>query len=227
MFLEIKELFSFTIFDIKIEISNLLFGCIIYSLIVWILIFDYKTKGFFYKILNKIYGFIGDLSQENIGSRKFQPLLFFLFFAIGLLNLLRCLSFPIINSCIYFPLTFASVVFFVGLFSGFRKHRLKFFLNLVPHEIPLVIKPFLIIIETFTLFLKPVILCIRLLLNISVGNLVIHSLHRSVDAFGNWGGLTLPIFVLLNFLEIGIGFLQAYTFILFSSLFIRSCIEEH
>jgi len=115
----------------------------------------------------------------------------------------------------------------IGLFEGFKKRKLKFFWDLVPKGVPTALKIPLTLIETVTLFTKPVILCARLFLNITIGHIVIHALTQVAHSFGNFGLLATPLFVIINFMEIGVGIIQAYVFVIFSALFISSCTEKH
>lgn len=219
--------FSFNFLGELIEISNLLFTSIFYFILILICIYLYKQEGYIFKLFNKLFVFIQNLSIKNIGNDKFTPVLFFLFINIGILNTLRCFYFPAVNSFVVFPILYTSIVFFLGLFYGIRENGIKFFWNLVPHSVPLVLKPLLMVIETIILFTKPVTLCARLLLNISVGHIVIHSLYEIVESFGDLSLITLPIFIAINFIEIGVGLLQAYLFTIFASLFFSTCTNKH
>lgn len=218
---------NFYVFGILFKISNLLLTAICYSSLIMILIFFYNQQGYIFKLLNKTFYFIYNLSLKNTGTNQFTSVLFFLFFNISVLNTLRCFYFPPVNSFIIFPILYTAIVFFLGLFYGIKASGLKFFWNLVPHNVPIILKPLLMIIETIILFTKPITLCVRLLLNISVGHIVVHSLHDIVSSVGSISLITIPIFIIINFIEIGVGILQAYLFVIFASLFFSTCIKKH
>lgn len=227
MFFHRIIVFTLEIMGYKIEISNLLISSVVYFFICIFLTYEIKKKGFIFAISQKVYEFIENISVENTHSKDHTFLLFFLFVTISITNTIRCFYFPALNSLIALPALFSIIGFFYALFLGLKKKHITFFWNLVPSEIPLLLKPILMIIETIVLFIKPITLTVRLFLNIAVGHIVIHSLHSVADSFGAVGLVTTPIFVGLNFLEIGIGILQAYIFVIFTALLIDSCTNQH
>lgn len=219
--------FTLNLFGFTCDITNLLIVAIVYSLFMIILGLAYRHNKIIQNVFRKIFDLIKNVAISNAGSEKYAFLLFFLFIAILITNLLRCFGFVAVNSFYFFPVIYSAFIVFFGLFYGFKVRKLKFFWNLVPHSVPAFLKLPLMIIETVTLITKPIILCARLFLNITIGHIVVHSLTQVALSFGSFGLLATPLFVIINLMEIGIGIIQAYVFVVFSALFISSCTENH
>jgi F-type H+-transporting ATPase subunit a len=81
--------------------------------------------------------------------------------------------------------------------------------------------PIMIPIEILGLFTKPFALCIRLFANVTGGHIVIVSLIGLIFIFKSYIIAVAPIgFVVgINFLELFVAFLQAYIFVMLTSLF--------
>ena len=227
MFLDESVICTLNLFNWSLEISNLLIASVVYGFIMILLTILYKTSFTMHQLINKCFNFVKGVSIVNAGNQRYVMLLFFLFIAILIGNTMRCFGFFAINGFYLFPMIYAFVVCFTGFFFGFVIRRWKFFWDLVPHDVPILLKPPLMIMETLTLLIRPITLCARLFLNIAIGHIVIHALQEVVHMFGSFGIFGLPIFVVINFMEIGVGIIQAYVFIVFSSLFISSCTEQH
>nr|YP_010397829.1 ATP synthase F0 subunit 6 [Rasbora jacobsoni]UQJ79041.1 ATP synthase F0 subunit 6 [Rasbora jacobsoni] len=97
--------------------------------------------------------------------------------------------------------------------------------HLLPEGTPTLLIPILVIIETISLFIRPLALGVRLTANLTAGHLLIHListavytllLQMPVVAF-----LTSTVLVLLTLLEIAVAMIQAYVFILLLSLYLQ------
>jgi F-type H+-transporting ATPase subunit a len=227
MFLGEYIVFSLNIFGWKLPITDLFITAFCYCFICLFIAFKYSKRGCVFFICNKVYNLIRKLSIDNTGTKKHTSILLCFFIVIALLNTMRCFFFPPVNGLLLFPIAYASIIFLYSLFLGFKKHGLLFFWNLAPSKMPIAVKPFMALLETFILFTKPLTLCIRLWLNISIGYLVVHSLHATAETFGVAGNIAVPIFIFLHLVELGIGILQAYVFTVFSSLMIGMCTNDH
>jgi F-type H+-transporting ATPase subunit a len=93
--------------------------------------------------------------------------------------------------------------------------------------------PMILVIEIMSLFIKHVILAIRLLANMFAGHLVLGVILAFIPLFaGNvlWYGVT-PAAVFgatgLNLLELLVAFLQAYVFAFLAALFIGMSVHQH
>lgn len=174
---------------------------------------------------------------------KFVPLLWTLFFFILFCNLLGMVPW-LGNPTAAFGMTFAMacVTFFTSLVMGSQKFGLLgFWKNQVPHlGLPLILAipiiPLLFLIEVLGLFIKHLVLSVRLLANMVAGHLVLLAILGIGVAAANsplWYGwyVAAPISILgstaFSLLELMVAFLQAYVFTFLSALFIGAAVHHH
>lgn len=102
-----------------------------------------------------------------------------------------------------------------------------FYKMFVPSNVPLILLPFLIVIETISYSAKVLSLAIRLFANMMSGHVLLHILTGFVLKLGKLNLLLLffPILILIVifFMEYGIAFLQAYVFVILLAIYF----EEH
>nr|AHG32627.1 ATP synthase subunit 6 [Glandirana rugosa]BCG05718.1 ATP synthase F0 subunit 6 [Glandirana rugosa] len=124
-----------------------------------------------------------------------------------------------INLGLAVPLWLATVL--VGLRNQLS-HSLAHFL---PEGTPPPLIPILIMIETISLFIRPLALGVRLTANLTAGHLLIHLISSAVSATFSMSlsisMLTFLILTLLMILEIAVAMIQAYVFILLLSLYLQ------
>jgi len=84
------------------------------------------------------------------------------------------------------------------------------------------ISPILTPIELVGKFIKPIALAIRLFANMTAGHIVLLALISLIFTFGSWILVPVPILMALGIsvLELFVALLQAYIFMLLSSVFI-------
>nr|YP_009735171.1 ATP synthase F0 subunit 6 [Acropyga panamensis]QBG38669.1 ATP synthase F0 subunit 6 [Acropyga panamensis] len=106
------------------------------------------------------------------------------------------------------------------LFSMFN-YMNDFFSHLTPQGTPYILMPFMVIIETISLFIRPFTLAIRLTANMIAGHLLISLLGSSGQLINN-----LLIFLtmmmsqfFLFILEMSVSMIQAYVFSILSTLY--------
>lgn len=123
-----------------------------------------------------------------------------------------------LNLGLAFPLWLATVII------GFRHIPTHALAHLLPEGTPILLIPILIVIETISLFIRPLALGVRLTANLTAGHLLIHLIGIaaftliSVPAVA--GILTILLF-LLSLLEIAVALIQAYVFVLLLSLYLQ------
>lgn len=186
------------------------------------------------------------IAEPAIGHHdagKFVPLLWTMFFFVLFCNLLGMIPW-LGNPTAAWGMTFAMacVTFLTGLVMGSIKFgALGFWKNQVPSlGLPLVlaipIVPLLFLIEVLGLFIKHLVLSIRLLANMVAGHLVLLAiLGVAVSAASSplWYGwyVAAPISILgstaFSLLELMVAFLQAYVFTFLSALFIGAAVHHH
>lgn len=184
-----------------------------------------------------------NVAEPAIGHHdagKFVPLLWTLFFFILFCNLLGLVPW-LGNPTAAFGMTIAmaAVTFFAGLVMGSIKFgAVGYWKNQVPHmDLPIYIAvlvvPLLFAIEVIGLFIKHLVLAIRLLANMVAGHLVllgIMGIAVAAAASPNWA-IAAPISILgstaFSMLELMVAFLQAYIFTFLSALFIGAAVHHH
>ena len=117
---------------------------------------------------------------------------------------------------------------------GFQIHGLHFFSFLLPPGAPLILSPFLVVIELVSYIFRAISLGVGLFANMMDG----HTLVKILSGFA-WSMLSLsgvlklaasiPFAVVfaLMFLEVGVACLQAYVFTLLAAMYFGMAVEEH
>ena len=118
-----------------------------------------------------------------------------------------------------FPLWLATVII------GMRDQPTMSLGHLLPEGTPIALIPALIIIETISLFIRPLALGVRLTANLTAGHLLIQLLATAVyvllPLMPTVAILTAIVFFLLTLLEVAVALIQAYVFVLLLSLYLQ------
>jgi len=162
----------------------------------------------------------------NAGGHKWAPLLTALIVFLLSLNILGLIPYTFtpttqlsLNIGLAVPLWLATVL--IGIRNQ-PTHALGHFL---PEGTPTALIPVLIIIETISLFIRPLALGVRLTANLTAGHLLIHLISSAafvllpiIPAVAILTGILLLI---LTILEVAVAIIQAYVFILLLSLYLQ------
>nr|QOJ45006.1 ATP synthase F0 subunit 6 [Allobates paleovarzensis] len=112
---------------------------------------------------------------------------------------------------------------------GFRHYPIKCLAHLLPQGTPTLLIPFLIILETISLLIRPVALGVRLTANLTAGHLLMQLIAMAMFNLVFFSpSLSILIFILLlllTVLEIAVAVIQAYVFVLLLSLYLEEMIE--
>src|SRR5438477_8454 len=102
----------------------------------------------------------------------------------------------------------------------------------VPSGIPVYILPFVVFIEVFSFFVRPVSHSVRLFANMLAGHITLKVFGGFVTMLGalgvaGWLGAVLPLglTVALTALELLVAFLQAYVFAILTCIYINDAIH--
>ncbi|WP_303179253.1 F0F1 ATP synthase subunit A [uncultured Butyricimonas sp.] len=164
-------------------------------------------------------------------ARKYAPYLLTLFFFIFISNLMGLVAFfpggANVMGNMSITLVLAVCTFVVVNVSGTKEYWKEIFWPDVPFALKCPV-PLLPIIEIFGVFTKPIALMIRLFANMLGGHLIVLVLISLIFMFGVMGqvvvGVTTIFSVLfavfMNLIHVLIGFIQAYVFMLLSTIFI-------
>nr|YP_009735144.1 ATP synthase F0 subunit 6 [Acropyga myops]QBG38642.1 ATP synthase F0 subunit 6 [Acropyga myops] len=106
------------------------------------------------------------------------------------------------------------------LFSIFN-YMNDFFSHMTPQGTPPILMPFMVIIETISLIIRPFTLAIRLTANMIAGHLLMSLLGSSNQFINNFMIFLITIFTqfLLLILELSVSMIQAYVFSILTTLY--------
>ncbi|YP_001403134.1 ATP synthase F0 subunit 6 (mitochondrion) [Hippoglossus hippoglossus] len=162
----------------------------------------------------------------NPGGHKwavlFTSLMVFLF-SINMLGLLPYTFTPTtqlsLNMGLAVPLWLATVII------GMRNQPTHALGHLLPEGTPTALIPVLIIIETISLFIRPLALGVRLTANLTAGHLLIQLIATAafvlLPLMPVVAILTTVVLFLLTLLEVAVAMIQAYVFVLLLSLYLQ------
>nr|YP_003345260.1 ATP synthase F0 subunit 6 [Facciolella oxyrhyncha]BAI53475.1 ATPase subunit 6 [Facciolella oxyrhyncha] len=175
--------------------------------------------------------FINRFTQQlfmpiNIGGHKWAIILTSLMLFLITTNLLGLLPYTFtpttqlsLNMGFAVPLWLATVV------MGMRNQPTVALGHLLPEGTPLPLIPVLIIIETISLFIRPLALGVRLTANLTAGHLLIQLIATAVfvllPMMPTVAILTATVLFLLTLLEVAVAMIQAYVFVLLLSLYLQ------
>ena len=165
-------------------------------------------------------------------SQKFFPVLVILTFFLLFFNLLGMFPWGFTITS-HFIITFFSffIPFSINII-GVEMHGVKFSNLFLPSGTPLMIMPFLFLIEVLSYLSRLFSLSIRLFANMMSGHTLIHILVSFIFLSLSYGNLILiinlfPIFIIhvIIFMELCIALLQVYVFLVLSCLYINDIIN--
>nr|YP_009048791.1 ATP synthase F0 subunit 6 [Lutjanus johnii]AID52391.1 ATP synthase F0 subunit 6 [Lutjanus johnii] len=175
--------------------------------------------------------FINRFTQQlllplNPGGHKWALILTSLMLFLFTLNMLGLLPYTFtpttqlsLNLGLAVPLWLATVL------VGLRNQPTAALGHLLPEGTPAPLIPILIVIETISLFIRPLALGVRLTANLTAGHLLIQLIATAafvlLPLMPTVGILTATLLFLLTLLEIAVAMIQAYVFVLLLSLYLQ------
>nr|YP_001293819.1 ATP synthase F0 subunit 6 [Spratelloides gracilis]BAF64132.1 ATPase subunits 6 [Spratelloides gracilis] len=162
----------------------------------------------------------------NPGGHKWAALFASLMIFLITMNMLGLLPYTFtpttqlsLNMGMAVPLWLATVII------GMRNQPTAALGHLLPEGTPVALIPVLIIIETVSLFIRPVALGVRLTANLTAGHLLIQLIATAVfvllPMMPTVAILTATVLFLLTLLEVAVAMIQAYVFVLLLSLYLQ------
>lgn len=175
--------------------------------------------------------FINRFTQQifqplSLGGHKWAALLASLMLFLITLNILGLLPYTFtpttqlsLNMAFAVPLWLATVII------GMRNQPTHALGHLLPEGTPTLLIPVLIIIETISLFIRPLALGVRLTANLTAGHLLIQLIATAafvlLPLIPTVAILTAVLLFLLTLLEVAVAIIQAYVFVLLLSLYLQ------
>jgi len=168
------------------------------------------------------------------GADRFMPFLLTIFFFIWIANMLGLIPFIggfNVTGTLSVTMVLAAIVFIITTING-NKHYWSHILW--PAGVPFPIKLILVPIEILGIFIKPLVLMIRLTANITAGHIIILAFVSLILIFGEssaaagYGvGVGSTLFMIfMFFIELLVAFLQAYVFTLLAALYFGDATQE-
>lgn len=190
-------------------------------------------------VLLSVYSFVSGILVQQSGNkgRPYISFAFTLFLFVLLSNLFGL-------TVVGFTLT-AQLTVTVGLavsinfglcLLGFYLHGLKFLKFFVPSGIPVLLIPFMAIIEVFSYSIRSVSLSVRLFANMMAGHTLLHIISSFfIILFWSYSSyslasLSFTLLVAISVLEIVIAFLQGYIFLILFCIYLNDALvggENH
>jgi F-type H+-transporting ATPase subunit a len=169
-----------------------------------------------------------EIVKPNIGHHyeKFLPYMLTLFFFILFGNLLGLLpGAGNLTGNIAVTVTLATLTFIITNFNGNKAYWGHIFWT---PGVPLPLRIIILPVEIVGVFTKPISLTIRLFVAITAGHIVLLSLIFLAFIFKSvWVGAGSTVMVLfISLIELLVAGIQAYVFVLFSSLYIGMAMAE-
>lgn len=226
----------FDIFDTKLGPS--LLSLSLYNILPWLIpmivfipsmvakiyLFPTRLTSGSHNVIKTLYSQTRRTQRVNI--TRIPTLLMALFSLIAFLNLIRILPFTLpITAHISFALSLAFPVWLRNVISGLIYNPYKWLAILTPLGTPMLLAPFLVIVETTRIIIRFITLALRLAANITVGHVVltaltIYSAHVIFSSSINIRLILVFIIITIYTLfEFAIAILQAFIFFLLSALY--------
>nr|QWS05836.1 ATP synthase F0 subunit 6 [Micropogonias furnieri] len=197
----------------------------------WVLFPTPSTRWLSNRLLTLQGWFINRFTQQilmplSLGGHKWALMLTSLMIFLITLNILGLLPYTFtpttqlsLNLGLAVPLWLATVL------VGLRNQPTAALGHLLPEGTPTPLIPVLIIIETISLFIRPLALGVRLTANLTAGHLLMQLTSTAafvlLTMMPTVAILTTILLFLLTLLEIAVAMIQAYVFVLLLSLYLQ------
>ena len=174
-----------------------------------------------------------DIVYPVMGERrgeKWLPFFTTLFLFLVTINFLGLIpAFKTATGNINVTSALAAIIFLLMFIVGFKKlGLLGFFKNMYPEGVPWPIGFFILFLETIGIFIKAMVLSLRIFANMFAGHLAILSFLVLIFVLSVWSvTIAVPFAVFVYVLEILVALIQAFVFTLLSCIFIQMSSSSH
>lgn len=184
-------------------------------------------------IHNMIYDMVRNTAGDH--AKPYFPFIFTIFLFVLFCNLLGLLPGSLaVTSHIIVNLAIALFLFLVIIVAGFMHQGVHFLRIFAPPGVPIVILPFLILIELFSFLVRPFSLSIRLFANMLAGHILLGvfagmtiSLFGAAGLFLALGVLPLLANIAITGFEFFVALIQAYIYAILATVYLRDAVEAH
>nr|YP_009826156.1 ATP synthase F0 subunit 6 [Squatina dumeril]AYQ21166.1 ATP synthase F0 subunit 6 [Squatina dumeril]WMI35357.1 ATP synthase F0 subunit 6 [Squatina dumeril] len=162
----------------------------------------------------------------NFGGHKWAIILMALMLFLITINLLGLLPYTFTPTTqLSLNMAFAIPLWLTTVLVGLLNQPTVALGHLLPEGTPTPLIPILIIIETISLFIRPLALGVRLTANLTAGHLLMQLIATAafvlLTIMPTVALLTSLILFLLTILEVAVAMIQAYVFVLLLSLYLQ------
>nr|YP_010455736.1 ATP synthase F0 subunit 6 [Pseudohemiculter hainanensis]UUA64381.1 ATP synthase F0 subunit 6 [Pseudohemiculter hainanensis] len=166
------------------------------------------------------------MTPLNMGGHKWALLFASLMVFLITINMLGLLPYTFTPTTqLSLNMGFAVPLWLATVIIGMRNQPTVALGHLLPEGTPIPLIPVLIIIETISLFIRPLALGVRLTANLTAGHLLIQLISTAVfvllPMMPTVAILTAAVLYLLTLLEVAVAMIQAYVFVLLLSLYLQ------
>ncbi len=180
-------------------------------------------------IAESAYLFVRSMIEDTIGSKGYVliPFVFSLFVFILFGNLLGLFPYSFtFTSHLSIVGAIAVLGLLVSVMLGVFNRGLSWFRVFFPRGLPWVMAPLMVPIEIISFLSKPFSLTMRLVMNMTVGHIMLEVVAGFVFALGLAGFVPLLFTGLLILFEVFIAVLQAYIFSILSCIYLSEAFDE-
>nr|YP_005088613.1 ATP synthase F0 subunit 6 [Amphiprion bicinctus]AAP75184.1 ATP synthase 6 [Amphiprion omanensis]AEW68197.1 ATP synthase F0 subunit 6 [Amphiprion bicinctus] len=174
-----------------------------------------------------INGFTQQIFQPiSLGGHKWAALLTSLMIFLITINMLGLLPYTFTPTTqLSMNMAFAVPLWLATVIIGMRNQPTHALAHLLPEGTPTPLIPILIMIETISLFIRPLALGVRLTANLTAGHLLIQLIATAalvlLPLMPTVAILTGTLLLMLTLLEVAVAMIQAYVFVLLLSLYLQ------
>nr|YP_001936264.1 ATP synthase F0 subunit 6 [Aphrocallistes vastus]ABR58837.1 ATP synthase F0 subunit 6 [Aphrocallistes vastus] len=232
----ISKLFYIKLRETILSFRNL--SLILILIIIIITIIQHRNRILIRRntIINKIlYTIAYTLTKEhlNIKHKTFLPFIFNLLIFLTRINLIGLLPYVLTTTAhIIITFSLSLTILIRRTIKRIQNFKRKFIRILTPQGAPLILAPFLVLIETASYLTRAISLGVRLAANISAGHLLLTILSRFsfnilLSELPALSFIPLTILTFIAILEIAVALIQAYVFTLLSTIYLSDRIKIH
>nr|AAP75370.1 ATP synthase 6 [Neoglyphidodon polyacanthus]QUJ18445.1 ATP synthase protein 6 [Neoglyphidodon polyacanthus] len=197
----------------------------------WILFPKPSSRWLNNRVLTLQGWFVNSFTQQifqpiNLGGHKWAALLTSLMLFLITLNMLGLLPYTFTPTTqLSMNMAFAVPLWLATVIIGMRNQPTHALAHLLPEGTPTLLIPILIMIETISLFIRPLALGVRLTANLTAGHLLIQLIATAalvlLPLMPTVAILTGALLLMLTLLEVAVAMIQAYVFVLLLSLYLQ------
>jgi ATP synthase subunit 6 len=199
----------------------------------------FLTQSFIQIIFEEMYIFVLNVVKQNIGVLGiiYFPIVFNVFYFIYFINIGGLIGYNLQLTSHIFVTFCISISLFIGVISmGIYNLKRKFLNQFIPKDVPAILFPLLVVVETISYIIRPFTLGIRLFANMFSGHVLLFVIISFVIVIVEKKLIIFKILLLIfpimllffiMTLELLIMFLQAYVFIILFCVYLNDSLHAH